>query len=231
MFNLKLGKKVALTALLAFSAASVQAGVLDTFDYDVSLSVNTQGGTVSETYTSVTSTVPAGDVTYTLTNLTDTNDFDGVTVNAAINNGNLYYSESAQVDSNLRLHYFDADALSPLDLSSDSAFYFDVISADLGLTLDLVVSDIFGDSATASYNLNHAVDANTAPTPERLTLSFSSFIGNVDFSSVFSIDAIINSPMNSDLVIAEVGTVPEPTTLAIFGLGLIGFAASRKRKA
>lgn len=228
MFNL--GKKLGFATLLAVSTASVQAGVLDTFEYDVSLSANAAGDVATDTYTGVTAI--GGDVTYTLTNLTDTNDFDGVTVSAAVGNGNLYYSEAAQVDSKLELHYFDADGVAGLDLSSDDSFYFDVVSADLDLTLDITVTDTNLSSATATFTLGHAVSADVAPTPERLMLSFADFIG-VNFSSVFTIDAVINSPMNSDLVIAEVGTtsVPEPTTLAIFGLGLMGFAASRKRKA
>lgn len=222
-----LGKKLGLAALLAFGTSlSAQAMVLDTFEYDVALVADGSGSSDTATFTSVTETTPAGDVTYTLSVVSDTSPFDSVTVNASIAAGALYYSEGSNVDSQLTLNYFDLDATSPIDITDagDSvAFYFDVIFADSGFETLVTVTDFFGGSSTGTLTT-----AATA-TDETLYLLFSDFVGTANFSMVTKIDAVINSPISSDLILAEVGTVPEPTTIAVFGLGLIGFAFSRKR--
>ena len=65
-------------------------------------------------------------------------------------------------------------------------------------------------------------------------VSFSDFVGSADFANVATISAAITgSTAGADLTISEVGTtsIPEPTTIAIFGLALVGFAFSSKRKA
>lgn len=223
-----LGKKVGFAALLALSATSANALVLDSFNYDVDLIADGAGTVDTATFTSVTDTTPAGDVTYTLTNAADANSFGGITTNASFSGGQLVYAEKPAVDGSLLLEYFDADATSPIDLTDagvSTNFYFDVDFADVGFTLDITVTDAFSNTSTAQYILDHTVTSS-----ERVFLSFADFTGTANFALVTNIDGLVNSNPGSDLILSEVGTIPEPATLAVFGLGLIGFAASRRKK-
>ena len=163
-----------------------------------------------------------------MTNAADANSFGGITTNASFSGGQLVYAEKPAVDGSLLLEYFDADATSPIDLTDagvSTNFYFDVDFADVGFTLDITVTDAFSNTSTAQYVLDHTVVSS-----ERVFLSFADFVGTANFSLVTNIDGLVNSNPGSDLILSEVGTIPEPATLAVFGLGLIGFAASRRKK-
>lgn len=229
-----LAKKLGFATLLAFgSATSVQALVLDTFDYDtVVLQGGTANGDVQTTsLPAVTSTVPAGDVTYTLTT-TSTSTGVGPQAGSSSTDGAMFLFNSNGT-SNLLLEYSDADATMPIDLTDAGAanqFYFDVEFIDLGFSVDLTVTDLLNNVSTVTYTQLTAIPASS-PT-ERVYVSFSDFMGTADFSSVQSIDAEIKTTIaGADLTISEVGTVPEPTSIALFGLALVGFAFSAKRKA
>jgi len=241
---LTITKKLGLAALLASTLiGTASADVLDTFDYDTVLFGDstdvgspivwnsvTDGGYVG----GVTETSPAGDVEYTL-NVNYGDAFDpaaGVTTKAISSSGALTYSEAPGVDGTLELFYTDyvgapADGINLYDgAGAAGGFYFDVVKADHNLVLDLVVGDILGGISIRNFTLPTDISS-----PTRIFLSFASFIGNVDFTKVGFVKATINTDENSQLILTEVGTIPEPTTLAILGLGLLGFAASRKRKA
>jgi hypothetical protein len=234
---MNLGKKLGFAALLAFgSAASVQAMVLDTFDYDVSLQVSTVNGSTigSGIQTGVTNTVPAGDVAYTLT--ATSNASFGALGGANATNGSLYHFNTDGT-SNLELNYFDlvggpSVGLDITDSATSSAFYFDVEFIDLGFFVDFTITDISGAVSTFTYN--HQTSVSLTDPTERVFADFSNFIGSASFANVAGISAVIRSTESgADLRISEVGTtsVPEPTTIAIFGLALIGFAFNSKRKA
>jgi hypothetical protein len=210
--------------------------------------------------TNVTQTTPAGDVLYTLTLNSDGHPgTNGTTAEAFFGDGFLYYSEKTQVDSTLTLEYNDlsieaaaaaaysanigggtpaevaaaqaaayAVALTGAqdftDGGSSTDFYFDVVFSAEGFDLSLQITDILGNSATGMLN--------TVPevlSPTKLYLGFGAFAG-VDLTKVVNVVATINSNSGSDLTLAEVGTIPEPTTVALFGLGLLGFAFNSRKK-
>lgn len=61
--------------------------------------------------------------------------------------------------------------------------------------------------------------------------TFSNF-GNTSFTSVKSIEMIVSATKaDADISLAFVQTIPEPSSLALMGLGLVGFSVLRKRKA
>ncbi len=236
---INLGKKLGFAALLALGVvSSAQSSVLDTFDYgfNVALAVGASSGDsdTSGVLTGVTDTTPAGDVVYTLTKTSDS-DF-GATGGALFTSGLLYLFNDDGT-SNLQLNYFDevggpVGGLDITDGGSSDQFYFDVEFIDLGFFLDLIVMDIDGGISTLTFEQTEKVE-NSDPT-KRIFASFASFTPGADFSKVATITALIRSTVDgADLKISEVGTtnIPEPTTVAIFGLALVGFAFSSRKKA
>jgi hypothetical protein len=108
-------------------------------------------------------------------------------------------------------------------------FYFDVVEADFGagndFSVDVTVFDATGASFTASLN----VPTGTI-TAQRLLLSFASFSG-VDFTHVSGVLTEITAGASVDVTLDEVGIVPEPASIALLGLGLLGLGLRSRRKA
>jgi hypothetical protein len=234
---INLVKKLSLATLLALgTVSSAQAMVLDTFDYNTSVTGSTASGQTTSIgpITGVTATVPAGDVTYELT--TTSASIIGPVAGSSAASGVLYLFNNNGT-SNLTLSYNDlvgapATGLDITDYGLSSLFYFDIEFIDLGFSLELTVEDIGSNTATANYTQQTAI-LPSDPT-ERIFVSFSDFVGSADFDHVKSITAVLTAAnAGADLTISEVGTtgIPEPTTIAIFGLALVGFAFSSKRKA
>ncbi|WP_440903457.1 PEP-CTERM sorting domain-containing protein [Catenovulum sp. SX2] len=143
-----------------------------------------------------------------------------------------------------------------LDISAYTAFYFDILSIDTSFELDLYVisnTDIFADGlATAAffddlYDSGTNIDtgaieslgsgwskgetsASGFTAPGTLKLAFDDFVGDADFSAVTAIFAVLTGDPSADFSVAEVGVVPEPASLAVFGAGLLALVGLRRRK-
>ena len=76
------------------------------------------------------------------------------------------------------------------------------------------------------------LDASSIVTPTTITFGFDNWVG-VDFTKIAAFTASIDGVPDADFRISEVGatSVPEPSTIAIFGLALLGFGFSARRKA
>jgi hypothetical protein len=228
MFNL--GKKLGFAALLAFGAvSSAQASlvVLDTFDYDTEIHLNAPG-----TDERFDINAFLADVSFDLS--LDSGFLAGLdTFNAGT--GVLSWSNIGNATSTLTLDYSEFGGLSSgstLDLTgggSEDAFYFDVLFSDFGFDIDIFVGSASG--------VSHATDSSTGINVlTRNTLGFDSFStvagAGADFSDATFVRIVLSSNAEAvDLLIEEFGTIPEPTTLAIFGLGLLGLGLSRKKQA
>lgn len=254
MLNLK---NTFAAAALSLVVTSANAGewVLDTFDNYVGPNELSAEVVTPDTFEQDTAASPHGVVEATV--VADNFLFSGLSSKAFATGGSLIYNSGSLV-SRLGLFYTNPNvAASPLDLASQGeSFYFDVSQIDTSFTLDLYVfsglsvfgQDLYAGDTTIDVAALEASSvqfskASVAPVndinpfvgdaPERITTAFTSFDaynGGADFSAVTAIFAVVSGDVASDLILDEVGVVPEPTTLAIFGLGLLGLGVARRRK-
>jgi hypothetical protein len=237
---INLSKKLGLAALLAVgsvSAANASVVALDTFDYIpvIDLEVNV-GTAVDSTIRNDVNTL-LGDVEYTLDYISGPAVLDSSAVSFELaGDGVLSYSNDDFMVSSLTMLYaaFNGTPTAPLDLTqggAQSSFYFDILSSDLGFSIDVTVGSDTGTNVSGYTTISSSVSSLT-----RELIDFTSFnplLGTgADFAAVDFVKIILTTTaVGSDLTITEFGitSVPEPTSVAIFGLGLVGFALSRKK--
>jgi hypothetical protein len=238
--KLDLGKKLGLAGLLALgsvSAASANVVALDTFDYTPVITLEANAGTIQDSTIRNDVNSFLGDVKYTLDYISGPGALDSSSVSFDISgDGVMSYSNDDSMVSSLTMLYstFNGTPDSPLDLTlagSQSAFYFDILSSDLGFTIDVTVGSDFGTNVSGYMSTSSSVNSLT-----REFIDFTSFNTlsgtGVNFSAVEYVSILLTTTaIGSDLSITEFGvtSVPEPTSVAIFGLGLVGFALSRKK--
>jgi len=232
MINLNLGKKVGFAALLAFSATSVNAVVLDTFDYGNDNFVNVMTDDTDPNF--IKTITFANDLGAADVHFSQGLDDDANTYFSSVlaTNGNLTFSNASGVDAKLELVYDGPGPnVTPLSFASvGSAFYYDTVFSDTGFDITFTVTDTTGNSDSLVYVSSAYDSSDFGGDLLRSYIGFDQFTG-VDFMNIASTSILFDTTSAADFTLAEVGLIPEPTTVAIFGLGLIGFAASRKRKA
>ncbi len=249
MLNLKKIFAAATLTVAAMASANAFEVSLDNFQYEPNVSIAVDGDTnsilslIDPTITTplleATATAQtinpliAADVDFTLTLISDENggetDFsDLLSISSvAAGAGSLTFSESAGVQAELEVVYSGTNNAA-LDASPFTAFYFDLSedSGDEGFQLALEFLDTDGNSEVLKVLANelNVVD-------ERVTVPYTEISDLVNLTSLASISATISSPgVFADLILVDLGfiNVPEPTTLAIFGLALLGFGVRRR---
>jgi hypothetical protein len=233
----------ATSVLLAITAMPAHAGlVLDTFNYvtpppsSIAYSVNLL---VSDAIPSATTSPAAflsaslASVTYELT-MVEYN-LSGVDskAKATYGNGLLSYSEEPGIDATLLITY-DAPLSTSLDfLSFGESFYTDILSTDDNIKVFFTVTSSSGTS-TASF-----ISSVVTSPGQRETLAFAAFVGSADFSAVTQVTAFFTSDASTtgagnqfgtDFTLTEFGIVPEPSSVALLGLGLLGLSLRARKK-
>ncbi|MDU0356345.1 PEP-CTERM sorting domain-containing protein [Paraglaciecola aquimarina] len=125
----------------------------------------------------------------------------------------------------------DVDGLAPAaDFSTLNGFSADINSSDGDGAFIVTINDTFGTSAIKTFGFTK-VDLGS---PQTFSIPFSLFTAvsaSLDLSSIGSIVLNLASSGDTDIRVAAIRAVPAPSSLAILGLGLIGFAGLARRKA
>jgi hypothetical protein len=239
-----LKKFVVTSVLLAATAMPAHAGlVLDTFDYvkppvptpyNVDLDVNGTSQLTDSTAPDVFYSAAGAEVIYKLDTVST------VTALAASGQSNTYfgagildYQENNNIDSSLLITY-NSPGATTIDFDSfGDSFYTDIQSADEGINVLFTVTSASG-SSTASFTTSEVIVPGVIE-----TLAFAAFSGFADFSAVTQVTAFFTSDASTtgagkqfgtDFVLQEFGIVPEPSSVALLGLGLLGLSLRARKK-
>jgi len=235
-----LGKKLGTAAIIALAfIGSAQATVLDSFDYGTDNFNNSYdlSDPVSDSWDILNINAAGADVRSTVALSDEENTIKTEnSIGGALGVLSISTDVTASMTALLSYGALDATPAGPLDLTfagTDDSFYFDVVKSEAaGFTTKVTVTYLMEVAPAVFVPATSMISFATSlvTSVEREYVAFASFVG-ADFTKVVGVDVLLTGVEGADLTIAEFGTIPEPSTVAIFGLALVGFAFSSRRKA
>ncbi len=126
------------------------------------------------------------------------------------------------VDGSMAL---DDAGLGGVDLSGLTGFLVQILSSDGFGSFTVQITESDGTTFEHSY----AYIAVSASNPTSFVIEFTDFAG-LDLSDIGSIQLTLNGVGNTDIRVASIETVPEPSSLAVMGLALVGLAGVARRQ-
>jgi hypothetical protein len=241
MFNMK--KIIGAALLVSATAMPVHAGlVLDTFDnYSAPIDLLNEGGANPVSTTSVINLSNGVAVDYTLDADAVENSADNTTSSTnSTQNGRLSYG-SDNTGGVLSIKYYDPDTAvgsgfaaedgNSVDFTAfgDSFYvtFFDAIDSGASSSIDVTLTmEWWTGIANDVESYMFSVADGTSGV---LTIGFNNF-ANVDFTRAVSSMISIASAENADYDLSEVGIVPEPASIAILSLALLGLGLRSRKK-